>query len=832
MKVRTQPGLLLVLVFALAWIGCGDSDSGGTETSPASNVEDVVETEKDSEQGEPEEDAAASDAAAETPDDCPKAVGFASTCNPYCQTGCPENQQCTIKAGQLGCTAFSEKQQGEICSQSEQCAAGLACFKLNDEIDSICRAFCIDDDDCGSDRKCDLNVNFGDGQLTFCGEVTVGCNAFNNPIADCEANCTGKECGTDGCGGACGDCAEGTTCSAGNLCVAECVPQCGDATCGDDGCGGTCGECTWEGEVCFEGTCCEPSCEGKVCGDDGCGGACGECGDGEACDAEGICVEECVPACDGLTCGDDGCGGVCGECAADETCQEGNCSSCIPVCEGLACGDNGCGGSCGECAEDEVCQDGVCAACIPNCTGKVCGDDGCGGSCGECEEGLSCIEGVVCANACIPNCDEKTCGDDGCGGTCGDCDEGATCEEGLCVAGCTPDCAGKVCGDDGCGGSCGTCEEGLSCIEGVVCSNACVPECDGKSCGDDGCGGLCGECAEDEMCSGTFACIPSCIPSCEGKVCGGDGCGGSCGSCEDGSVCAGGSCVTTPCEEGSACYLTNGATKCMPAGSLGVDEPCYGQPGNACAPGLQCMVTCRPICSTTSEDSPQCADVCPNGAFSEVSPENHIGVCFTAELPAACDIFKQEGCEAGKGCYMVSANGVTAGVACVSAGIVEVGEPCQFGNDCLPGSLCTNGTCQEVCNNNADAPPEESCAEKCGNIASFTPAEWGIGACTDAAPSETCDFWSQDCADTAQQCIPYTNGATCQNSNGDAELGATCGTTQDCLAGLYCSEGACIELCSINEFPSNPAAPICIDVCPGGNFSPVDLTSQIGKCSE
>ena len=290
--------------------------------------------------------------------------------------------------------------------------------------------------------------------------------------------------------------------------------------------------------------------------------------------------------------------------------------------------------------------------------------------------------------------------------------------------------------------------------------------------------------------------------------------------------------METPCVGGEACYLTNGATKCMEAGSLGIDEPCYGATANACAPGLQCLVTCQPICSTTDEDQPLCSDVCANGAYTELSPENHVGVCFSSELPAACDIFNQTGCAAGKGCYMVNVNGVTAGVGCVSAGATDLGEPCEFGNDCIPGALCTNGICQEVCDASDDAEADVSCAEKCGSIVTFTPAEWGIGACVDAAPEITCDFWTQDCEDPAQQCIPFSTGSTCLNSNGEGAVGEACGNTQDCTNGLLCAASVCTEACSIDEFPASPDTPICVDVCPGGNFDPVDLTNQIGKCSE
>jgi len=64
-----------------------------------------------------------------------------------------------------------------------------------------------------------------------------------------------KECGSDGCGGACGYCKPGAVCDeAVGKCVPNCVPNCQNKKCGDDGCGGVCGYCA-EGEACQQGVC-------------------------------------------------------------------------------------------------------------------------------------------------------------------------------------------------------------------------------------------------------------------------------------------------------------------------------------------------------------------------------------------------------------------------------------------------------------------------------------------------------------------------------------------------------------------------------------------------
>lgn len=82
-----------------------------------------------------------------------------------------------------------------------------------------------------------------------------------------------------------------------DLCEADCTGR----VCGDDGCGGSCGSCPAD-ERCLEesGQCCLPQCaDGAVCADDGCGGQC-DCPDGP-CDPQNdapLCHREHVLVCD------------------------------------------------------------------------------------------------------------------------------------------------------------------------------------------------------------------------------------------------------------------------------------------------------------------------------------------------------------------------------------------------------------------------------------------------------------------------------------------------------------------------------------------------------
>ncbi len=457
------------------------------------------------------------------------------------------------------------------------------------------------------------NCNSADGQcgwLSSEGYYWCGTNGSADPSgtfpiscdSTCTPSCSGKECGSDGCGGSCGTCNAGESCSAG-LCVAGCVPNCTGLECGSDGCGGSCGTCN-TGENCQSGQCvgtadpcqgisfagccngailtwCENSAlqQAECANPDACGwnaqAGYYDCGMDGSADPSGEnprdCSETtCTPDCSGKQCGDDGCGGSCGTCQAGESCNAGVCSgTCTPSCSGKECGNDGCGGTCGTCQAGESCNAGVClGTCTPACAGKECGDDGCGGSCGACANGQFCQSGQ-CSDQCTPECGGKVCGPDGCGSTCGACDAGFSCEEGACVD-----------NPDGCGNvpSAGLCEgNNLSkCIGGQVvttdcsvtgefctyapdagiyaCLSQCIPNCANKDCGADGCGGECGSCSKDETCQSGI-CEDStgvCTPDCSGVQCGDDGCGGSCGACTQGSSCSSdGVCIADEeCAEG------------------------------------------------------------------------------------------------------------------------------------------------------------------------------------------------------------------------------------------------------------------------------------------
>jgi hypothetical protein len=138
-------------------------------------------------------------------------------------------------------------------------------------------------------KQCGPAVN-SCGEPITCGGCIAPATCQNGQCI-CSPNCTGKQCGADGCDGLCGTCDPGETCSANGLC--NCVPNCiTGQECGPDGCGGSCGTCIGPA-TCRNGQCCTPNCTGEECGPDGCGGTCGTCGAGTVCHQSGRCVSAC-----------------------------------------------------------------------------------------------------------------------------------------------------------------------------------------------------------------------------------------------------------------------------------------------------------------------------------------------------------------------------------------------------------------------------------------------------------------------------------------------------------------------------------------------------------
>jgi hypothetical protein len=148
-------------------------------------------------------------------------------------------------------------------------------------------------------------------------------NKDNQQEGSCSPNCEGKECGSDGCDGLCGECNPLTqSCNSGicilNTCEDNRLDQevCEDkfAECGmvSNKCGTQifCGDCNSE-ESCINNICVAPNCLSdppeETCGESKCGTKINNCG-------------EIVN---------------CGDCEIGETCIEGTCTEILPINTGI-----------------------------------------------------------------------------------------------------------------------------------------------------------------------------------------------------------------------------------------------------------------------------------------------------------------------------------------------------------------------------------------------------------------------------------------------------------------------------------------------------------------
>jgi len=555
---------------------------------------------------------------------CP--VGF--TCNPkgLCVPAC--QPQCISSDGQkkecgpdgcggvcgvcppgLVCTPQGKcQQQGPVCGD-KKCANGENCLTCSLDCGQCSGDCCAAHDSVGCDdpsvTKCVCGMD------SFCCEVMWDDYCAQEAKDQCKAQCgckpqcTGKQCGPDGCGGACGFCPPNAWCDANGQCVVVCQPQCTGKQCGPDGCGGTCGTCPIGSQCNSQGTCvCVPDCWNKDCGDDGCGGSCGTCGAFQTCTPSGKC-KYVTPLCGDGNCmamiGEDCdvCPQDCGVCCPNGQCEAKfleTCKSCEADC-GKCCGNNFCDVSLGETCENCPLDCGVCPAkcgdkkcegtetctnCPQDCGAcpTKCGDGKCDAgkeTCVDCPQDCGACQGSCCTahqnpgcsnldvQKCVCEMDSYCCTNSWDGICAGEADQCGSCNGNCCQANATPGCDDEtieecVCQFDD---YCCNVKWDASCVMAVE-SYGCGKCSIIPGCGDGKCNQMMGEtcetCPQD--------CGDCCIPNCWGKQCGDDGCGGSCGTCPPNQTCNQlGQCTSSQglsCSQILQCSLECGVTiQCM-----------------------------------------------------------------------------------------------------------------------------------------------------------------------------------------------------------------------------------------------------------------------------
>jgi alpha-tubulin suppressor-like RCC1 family protein len=448
----------------------------------------------------------------------PWACGGAAACKPNCV-----GKQCGPDGCGGWCGTCSGK--GEICNlyngKCEVTCAGIPmegccdgdiaqmCDNRPGESWHVSWASCADKPSCG----------------WHAGSGTYGCNTSGGvdpkgfrlkacPKPDCTPQCDGKNCGDDGCGGACGTCAAGTTCFAE---TGKCVSASAAVACG---------EVKWEGGCdgskalyCANGTLATQECKvgGKgECGwipaiqAYGCGGNGGDPSGTVAKTAPGV-TQACVPSCTGRQCGPDGCGGSCGGCAKGAICL-GN-GMCGAPGKSIAIPKGGC------CLDDSTVMTPVpglggnadpCWSTAPDCgfdpvdKTYTCGKIGQDGFVSQDPDGIKKRACPTCPNPTGPG--DGPCTFDGCGQQKGMCTAGNACnyKSGACESDNNGSCMGNSSSLDG-GEYCGTalnpawkCQCDLACVDRGDCCGDFENACGSKlvanaKCGDATCAAKAGE---------------------------------------------------------------------------------------------------------------------------------------------------------------------------------------------------------------------------------------------------------------------------------------------------------------------------------------------------
>ncbi len=213
-----------------------------------------------------------------------------------------------------------------------------------------------------------------------------------------------------------------------------CTPQCTGKQCGPDGCSGSCGTCP-TGQACdANGQCqqgCTPQCTGKQCGPDGCGGSCGSCPSGQTCSADGVCQGT-------VTCAHD-------DCATGGPLANG-CDACVTS---ICAVDSYCCTT----AWDSICVGEVGSVCGKSCSGPTCAHDECTvganltSGCDACVTQICAVDSYCCSTAWDRLCVNEV------GSVCGKSCGGPTCAHAICAtggnlaSGCDP-CVTKICATD------------------------------------------------------------------------------------------------------------------------------------------------------------------------------------------------------------------------------------------------------------------------------------------------------------------------------------------------------------------------------------------------
>jgi hypothetical protein len=457
---------------------------------------------------------------------------------------------------------------------------------------------------------------------------------------------------------------------------------------------------------------------------------------GQACNAATACASGYCT--DGVCC-EAACAGPCQRCDQSGQCVAEAQLSVEPGCGAYVCGEGKCLTSCtrdSHCAADAHCENRQCVAARGN--GAFCSADN------QCRS-KHCADGYCCDQTCDDSCD--ACNLAGSEGTCSAVTVGTPG---------APSCGSFLC--DGIKATCPSgCASDATCGAGYFCNaqGACAPRrATGTTCAESR------ECLTG-FCADGYCCDSACSGACD--VCNAQGDEGTC------RLAAAGSDGKPSC---SPFVCTGQSAQCPP--TCTTDFDC--SMGRFCAAGgCQLQKLNGQVCAQGRE--------CGSGFCTD-------GVCCDQQCGGQCDSCNQTGsvgqctlsplsATGNPSCSPYSCNGLTAncGLACTTVG---PGAPCSASEWCDGVACARKGALGTVCTQNYQCL-SSSCVD---------------GYCCDNACSGACDTCSQrgfegTCKPNPAGTVVAVCGAyVCDGLSGACP--AACNGDQQCAAGRWCDNGACV----------------------------------------
>jgi len=755
--------------------------------------------------------------------------GLARNCsdgNPCTADSCDDEADSCLNEAVSDGTACDD---GAYCTAGETCTAGVCAGGA--PID------CTDGNVCTSD-VCDESIDScvnpplvdgtpcDDGAFCTVGDVCAGGSCVGATARDCS---DGDQCSSDACDDNLDECVhnavpDGTICNDGQFCtIAETctggVCTGGQARDCSDGNPCTIDNCNDSGDTCdhaneANGTLCDDGlyCTlGDSCTNGVCAGTARNCDDGDVCTLDSC--DEDGDACVGDSAAMNGAGCDDGQyCTVGDTCSGGTCTGSPNQCDdGNACTADSCDEGSNQCLNTAVadgagCDDGQ------YCTvGDVCTGGTCSGSPRDCSDASVCTADSCneVANACsnLPVASGTAC-DDG-----QYCTVAETCNGGVCGGGAARNCSdGNQCTADTCDDNndqcvnqnepAGTpCDDSSYCTVGETCSNGACSGGSTRNCADTN------DCTLDVCNEGTDACDHPAVldgtPCDDGQFCtladncAGGVCGGAPNSCDDGNACTADVCDDvndtcvgtpvvngTPCDDGQFCTL----------GETCTTGACGGGVARNCSDGSACTAdTCNDATDQCVNTAVSDGTACNDGAYCTQGETCTAGVCGGASMRDCTDsdVCTQDVCDEAVDACLHLASGAN-------------GTPCDDGQYCTMGDVCSGGVCT--------GSGVRDCSD--GNICTLDSCNDGTNQCDHdaaAANGNACD-----------------DGLFCTINDSCSSGSCLGGPARNCSDGNVCTADSCDEG---NDVCVNDAAAADGNACDDGSYCTQATTCSGGFCT-